>query len=363
MTDTPAFDADTLEQIDVLLDAINTGFADTMALVARWAEADDAVTASELTSIDPLGVVAEIETPRGRHAVRIDFADPIRDLAGLESAMLGLVDQARAARPTEPLTSIERRLEQSELQPTYRCQVVAIRDLGPRLRSLTLGPLPAWDDLGGDQSMTIFLDLPGRPVPETIKLSELRELDDEVRPKGATYSIRRHDPVAQTVDVWVVRHDDDPATVSGWAASVSVGDPATLWGPRRANEPMGGVERLVAVCDETGLAASLAILGERSEQSRAELVIEVDGPQDEFDLDISDVEVTWCHRGDRAPGTSSVLLDDLTERVTSAAGVAVFGAGESRTMAAIRRHLRNDVGLGPEQVTLTGYWRQVSPGQ
>lgn len=361
MTDAPAFDAEIAEQIDMILDMVNTGFADTLAFVSRWNEADDTIEAAQLLAIDPRGANAEVSTPEGTRPARIDFAEPITGLEGLESAFMGLIAEARSARPTEPLTSIEQRLEQSELQRTHRCAVVAIEDLSPRLRALTLGPIPDWEDLGGDQSMTIFLDLPGRPVPETIRLSELREMAEDVRPKGATYSIRRHDPSARTIEVWIVLHGDDPHTVAGWAGGAAVGDPITVWGPRRAREPFADVGRFVGVCDEAGLAATLATAEELSAQVPVELIVEVTGESEEFPLsDRPGLTVHWRHRGDVEPGTGTLLTDATRELLTADTDdVAVFGAAESRCITAVRRYVRHELEIPAARVLLTGYWRRT----
>ncbi|MEM7091726.1 MAG: siderophore-interacting protein [Actinomycetota bacterium] len=359
MTDT--FDAETIDQIELILDVINSQYADTFAFVSRWAEADDAITSANLLTIDPRGADAEVTTEAGTRAVRLDFGETILGLEQLEHAMFGLLEQARAARPTDPLTSIELQFERTEHQPTHRCTILAVEELNERLRAFTVGPVPGWVDLGGDQSMTLFLDLPGRPIPDDIRLSTFREMHDDVRPKGATYSIRRHDPDRSTVEVWVVLHGDDPHTIGGWAADATVGDAITLWGPRRAGSTSDRAQRFLGVCDETGLAATLAIVDELDPGVPVDLVVEVTDAEAEFQLTQRDgVTVHWCHRGTDEPGTGTRLLDRVRELVTERDdAMAAFGASESRAITAVRKYLRRELDMPASAVSLTGYWRRA----
>ncbi|MEM9468178.1 MAG: SIP domain-containing protein [Actinomycetota bacterium] len=361
MTAPAAFDAETADQIDGILDLINEGFSDAFAFVSRWYEADDDISDATLLSIDPRGADAEVTGPTGTRPVRFDFAEPIADLGGLEHALLGLLHQARAARPDDPLTKIEASLANNELQGTYRCMIQRAVDLNGQLRAFTLGPVTGWDHKGGDQSMTLFLDLPGRPIPEVIRLSELQGMGADVRPKGATYSVRRYDPAAATIEVWVALHGDDPHTIGGWAATASVGDPITVWGPRRAGETPTDVSRFVGVCDETGVAATLATLDELPAEVPAEIVMEIADEAAEFALtERPGVTVHWCHRGGAEPGTGTALLDRARELITERVDdIQVFGAGESRTMTSVRKYLRRELEIPASQVTLVGYWRRT----
>ncbi|MEM7139934.1 MAG: SIP domain-containing protein [Actinomycetota bacterium] len=353
------FDAETEEFLDLALDLVNDTHGDSMAMVCRWVEADDTIESGRLLGIDPYGLDAEVDGADGTRAIRSDWDEPITDLHGLEAALVGMVEKARHARPTDPPTNLELRMESAHRQVTHACEVLEVSDLGPRLRRIVFGPLPAWDDQGGDQAMTIFLDLPGRPVPDNVTLSELQALDDDVRPKGATYSIRRWDPDDRTVEVWLVRHGDDPETVSGWAGVAAIGDKATLFGPRRGSDAPEGTARFYGVCDETGLAATMAILDELPSDVPADLLVEVGGDA-AFDLtDRPATSVHWVDRGDAEPGTGTALIDRSREVVRADEGVFVFGAGESRLVTAVRKHVRNELGVAARQVSLTGYWRRT----
>ncbi|MEM8706031.1 MAG: SIP domain-containing protein [Actinomycetota bacterium] len=357
---TPTFSPEIEEQLELIIDLVNDGYADSLALVCRWVEADDAIESARILTIDPEGADAEVDTGDGPRPVRFDFDSPIGDLGALEHEMLGLVEKARNARPGDPLTVLEARLETVAQQLTHHCAVVEVEDLGPRLRRFVFGPVPNWTDYGGDQSMTIFLPLPGRPVPDEITFAELREMDDAVRPKGATYSIRSHDPDAQTIDVWMARHGDDPETLSGWAGQAEIGDPVVLFGPRGGSSIPADVTHVVGVADETGIAATLAMIDLLPAATTADIIVETGVAGTEYlTIDRPGTTVHWAYRDDAEPGTGTQLLD-TTRRVLAEArdDVAVVGAAESRCITAVRKYVRRELEIPASNVSLTGYWRK-----
>ncbi|MEM9564951.1 MAG: siderophore-interacting protein [Actinomycetota bacterium] len=354
-----AFDPETTEQLNAALDAINDTFADAFAFVARAEGADDGIETAVLTRVHPTGVDAEVTSGDGTQTVRLDFEEPVAGLDDLGRAMLGLITRARELRPSEPLTSFEQRLDQADRQVTSHVGVVAVNDLSPDLLALTIGPMEHWTDLGGDQAVSLLIELPGRPIPERVRLAELRELGDDVRPKMATYSIRRHDPDGRTVEVWVARHSDDQSTIAGWAGAAEVGSAVTIWGPRRATIPPADVSRFVGVCDETGVAATVAMAEELPAGVPVDLVVEVRDDRSQFALtDRPGVVVHWRHRGDAPPGTGTNLVDATRSLVPAAVdGLFVFGAAEARCISGVRRYLRRELDVAADRVSLTGYWR------
>ncbi|MEM9652996.1 MAG: SIP domain-containing protein [Actinomycetota bacterium] len=354
------FGPETAAQIEATLDAMNDSFGDSFAYVARAVGDDDSIESALLVSIDPQGVQAEVTAgPEGTRTLRVDFDEPVAGLPDLGRAMLGLVRRARALRPDEPLTSFEKRIDQAENQSTHHCRVRAVRDLSPQLRALTIGPLDGWNDLGGDEAVSLLIELPGRPIPDTVRLADIRAMDAEARPKAATYSVRRYDRSADTIEVWVVLHSAEAGTISGWARTAETDTPITVWGPRRATAAPEGVTRFVGVCDETGIAATLAMADELPDDVPVDLVVEVDGPAAEFSLgDRRGVTVHWHHRGGAAPGTGTLLTDGVRGVVPEAVeGLFVFGAAESRCISSVRRYLRRELELPASMVSLTGYWR------
>jgi NADPH-dependent ferric siderophore reductase len=74
----------------------------------------------------------------------------------------------------------------------------------------------------------------------------------------------------------------------------------------------------------------------------------------------AEVELTWLHRDGREAGTTDLLVDALRRGLTPQPTTYAWGGAESRAMTAVRRHLRHDVGLGRDQVSMTPYWRHAS---
>ncbi|MEM9516825.1 MAG: SIP domain-containing protein, partial [Actinomycetota bacterium] len=59
-----------------------------------------------------------------------------------------------------------------------------------------------------------------------------------------------------------------------------------------------------------------------------------------------------------APGTTGLLIEAVGRRALDVPGLYALGAAESREVTAVRKHLRHDVGMAPDQVAMTGYWRR-----
>ena len=80
-------------------------------------------------------------------------------------------------------------------------------------------------------------------------------------------------------------------------------------------------------------------------------------------------QVTWLGAADHsapAPGAGRKPCDSLADAVRAmplpeGRGYA-WGGGESRALTALRRHLRNEVGMAREQVSLVAYWRLALDG-
>ena len=66
--------------------------------------------------------------------------------------------------------------------------------------------------------------------------------------------------------------------------------------------------------------------------------------------------VRWLHRGDRAPGTSTVLEDTLrAERLPPGQG-RIWIAGHTPTVRRIRAHLLDQRGVDRRALYVKGYW-------
>jgi NADPH-dependent ferric siderophore reductase len=184
--------------------------------------------------------------------------------------------------------------------------------------------------------------------------------EEERRPFGAYYTVRRWHPERHEIEVLFVLHGDEGA-LGSWAARAQVGDGVALWGPRVAFAPPPGTDRHLLVADETGLPAVAAILDSLPAGTPVTVVAEVGDETCHQELPARpEVEVTWLHRRAPAGTTTDLLADAVRTLPVPTATTYAWGGGESRSMTAVRRYLRDEVGLERGQVDLVAYWRHAA---
>lgn len=255
---------------------------------------------------------------------------------------------------------------------THLCRVTRVADLGAGMRRITVGggDLTGYEPLPNpDQFLYLLAPPPGQDElavdADTFSWEAYYLLDEAVRPVGAYYTVRHHRPEAAEIDLDVVLHGGT-GPASRWAMGARPGTPVALWGPRTTFTPPGfpddaDVDRYLLVADETGLPAVEVILGWLPAGIGADVVAEVDGPAGHRPLtDRPDVAVHWVHRHGAAPGTTTALVDGVRALPAPTGRPYVWGGAESRAMTAVRRHLRHEVGLPRERVSLTPYWRHAA---
>jgi NADPH-dependent ferric siderophore reductase len=259
---------------------------------------------------------------------------------------------------------MERELSATGSLTTFSTRVVAVSDLTPNLRLVELeGGLEGFESLGSEQFAYLFVPRPGvADVPEGYTMADFMATDPAARPWGAYYTVRTWDPDRGRISLWIVTHGHGDG-VGGWAATCRVGERVALWGPREPFRPPEGTTSYLLVADESGLAAVAVMLEERPRATPATVIVETVDEDHRVDLRVSGavddvVDVRWRYRGDDAPGTGSRLLDAVRALDLDVDGLAAFGAAESRQVTAIRKYLRHERGMAPEQVSMTGYWRR-----
>jgi NADPH-dependent ferric siderophore reductase len=259
----------------------------------------------------------------------------------------------------------ERRMGQLAAIRTHLTSVVGVEDVHQHLRKITLGggDLATFAPLGPDTFLYVLLPPPGRStltIDRGFTWEAWAQMADDERPVGAYYTLREWRPATAELDLLFVLHD--PAgPASTWAASARHGDPVALWGPREAFAPPADATRYVLVADETGLPAVGAILDALPPGVRAVVVAECDRPDEHQPLpELDGVEVHWVHRNGRPAGTVPDLVLDAVRRLDlDPAGAYAWGGGESRTMTAVRKLLRSELGWPRERVSLVAYWRHA----
>lgn len=174
------------------------------------------------------------------------------------------------------------------------------------------------------------------------------------------YTIRAIDREARTLDIDLVEHPHGP--VGRWASTAQLGDRVGVLGPRGSVLPPEADWYLLAV-DETGLPAAARWLRELAPDARALVVVEVQDAGDVLPLPTdAHADVTWLFRGDRAPGTTTLLADTVRALELPDGDGYAWVAGEAGSVRPLRRHLRDELGLHRDAVDVDGYWRRGVAG-
>jgi NADPH-dependent ferric siderophore reductase len=242
----------------------------------------------------------------------------------------------------------------------FRTHVTNVARVTPNIVRVTLGgsELASFVGDGPDQRIKVFLPPPGENEPKLPTYGDdwyavYRQLPAETRPAMRTYTVRKHYPERNEVDVDFVLHGDlGPA--SRWAMRAAHGDQVLIWGPYADYEPTPSTSWQLLAGDATALPAIGAILEELPAGTVARVFVEVDSPEDELPLATSgDVTVTWAHR---SAGES--VVDAVRAAALPSGSPYVWMGGEAGLIKALRRHCVNERRYARQDIYFCGYWRR-----
>ncbi len=243
---------------------------------------------------------------------------------------------------TEPHTP---RVTREGPHPVVRrtLEVRRVTPLTPHLVRVTLGgpELEGFHSAAPDDHVKVFFPTPDGPV-------------------GRDYTPRRHDPQAGELDLDFVLHEGGVG--SAWASAARPGDTLTLGGPRGSTLVRYAFDWYLLMGDETALPSIARRLEELPAGARALAFVEVAGAADELPLTSrADVQVTWLHRGDQAPGTSRRLEVALAATPLPAGEGFAWVAAEAQVARRLRQHLL-ERGLPAEHLRASAYWTRPPEG-
>jgi NADPH-dependent ferric siderophore reductase len=227
-------------------------------------------------------------------------------------------------------------------------EVLRREELSPRMVRVTLGGpgIEGFESHVADEHIRLVFPDAGTgelrlPVPAGELLDWPRP-----RPPSRVYTVRRHDPVAGELDLDIVLHPGGLA--ADWAAAAAAGDRIHVAGPPGGVVVPDRHDRWLLAGDLSALPAIARTLETLPEGATGWAFIEA---TERMDLR-------------HPPGVAVQWVDDgLVEAVTRA-GVTrgerlfVWIAGESRSVAALRPWVRGELGVGPADSSLTGYWKR-----
>jgi NADPH-dependent ferric siderophore reductase len=172
------------------------------------------------------------------------------------------------------------------------------------------------------------------------------------------YTIRDHDPLAETVVLDIVLHGEGPG--ARWAADAATGDVVEAIGPRGKVLIKPEASWHLFVGDESFLPAAFSMI-ESLASTPAIVLLEVDGPGDELELHAPACAdgPHWVHRSTTTAGSANVLSEALSSLELPPGPGHAYVGGEFHQVAAVRSHLAGR-GFAPDQISAKAYWRSGS---
>jgi NADPH-dependent ferric siderophore reductase len=225
-------------------------------------------------------------------------------------------------------------------------EVRSVQQVSAHMVRVTLGgDLAGFTSLGFDDHVKLFF--PEGPAGA----------DGEPPMASRDYTPRRYDPAASTLEIEFVLHDAGPAT--RWASQVQPGHSLRIGGPRGSFIIPTNFDWHLLIGDDTALPAIARRLAELPADTRAVVLLEVDGPGDEIAFEsAADVSVTWAHRNGAAAGSTDVLAKALKTLPMPTGDYYAWVACESVIAKALRAQLIADHGANPKWMRAAGYWRR-----
>lgn len=211
-----------------------------------------------------------------------------------------------------------------------------------------------------DQYLKLLFADPALGLTPPYDMDALRErLGPEALPVRRTYTVRRVDAAARTLDVDVVVHGDD-GLAGPWAGSLPVGERVAFMGPGGNYRPDPAADWHLLAGDESALpaiAASLEDLAVTAPDAVGVALIEVAGLEDELPLTApAGVQVRWLHRGGEFTPEGSLFADAVAAEPWREGRVHVFVHGEREQVKRARAHLTDVRGVDRRQLSVSAYW-------
>ena len=242
-------------------------------------------------------------------------------------------DNRPVTSPTSPVNRVQRvrhELRRRDLQ------VVRVESVGPGFRRITFAgeSLAGFVSASFDDHVKLFLD-PAAGGTEPVRRD---------------YTPRRFDAAAGELSIEFALHGDGPA--ADWAAQATVGQRATIGGPRGSFVIPTDFDWHLLVGDETALPAIARRLEELPAGARVFVVLHVANPADRRVLDsAAAVRVQWVDE-------AAALIDAVRALVLPEGEGYAWCAGEAGAMAATRRVLVEEKGLDPRAIRAAAYWKR-----
>lgn len=249
-------------------------------------------------------------------------------------------------------------IKKTPFTTTRRVAVQDIVDLTPHMRRIVFSGVDL-KDFGYNVSqlgpyLKLRIPLPGhsRYLSPTARTAEDGHGWDDDNTVLRTYSVRHFEPETRRLTIDFVLHGDE-GIASGWAARAVVGD--TIGVLERGSRLVTHTDWFLILGDQTALPAIAQMLENMPIDSHGQAFIEVSNPG-EFQVIVNrtNITLTWLYRD----GGVSRLCEKC-ETPTPARGQTYVWAGAEADIAqTIRKKVKTDWKLPPEQYFIVNYWRR-----
>jgi NADPH-dependent ferric siderophore reductase len=221
---------------------------------------------------------------------------------------------------------------------TRQLEVVAVRDLTPRMRRVQLtGP-----------DLDRFDYLPGQDMALTFRRGD-------TPPVRRRYTIRHFDPDRQRLDLDFVLHGDGPGM--RWAQAARPGDSIEVVGPRGKITVVRDAAWHLFAGDATAVPGALAMMEALPLDVPAAAFLQVDGPEERQSVDRNrEPQITWHYE---VPSANSVagLAAALAAAMLPAARGHAYLAGEVALVIALKAALLSH-GWAADDISAKAYWNR-----
>ena len=257
--------------------------------------------------------------------------------------------QAQGAVPAE------RRARKN--RPQAVLEVLGKTRISPRLLRLTLGG-EGYAELNRNEQTDAYVKLliadPHSGLTPPYDLDALRAENPELLPTRRTYTVRRWDDEAQTIEIDVVLHGEpgDEGVAARWADEAQPGDLIAMNGAGGGYSPSPESARHLLIGDHAALPAIAAALESMEPDAQGLALVHLDHEEDKLDLVHPEgVELRWVI------GAREQLLDEVGALdLSEPAGLGVFCHVERGITKQLRRLLVKEAGIPRDQISISAYW-------
>lgn len=232
-------------------------------------------------------------------------------------------------------------------------QLLGRETISPGFVRLTVGgsEMEGFISAGFDDHVKVILPQAGMEKPNLPTMVDGRPHIEGERPIMRDYTPLYFDAVANTLQVDFAIHGPGPA--AEWARSAPIGQWLGLAGPRGSLLIPEGLQWQWMFGDETSLPAIERRLAELPAGAKVVVRLQLADPADRRVWEsAADVDLQW--------------VDSLTGAMESldipAGDGFIWGAGEHRMMAGLRKLALAKPGVNPKRMRIASYWKQGETG-